>query len=780
MARKKKKKKFKMPSIFGGLREETVHGIWAVFFFVLSIFFALSAFNVAGVAGDWIYKSFNGLFGVGYYLLPILFMMLAITYTGSLREHIGGLRAFAATLFFVSALALIDLVFERGGGLIGSKISGPLHSLFDKATIVILVALVLVSVLILFDLRFSFAPLKKIGDLFSRKKKEKEYDEEELYDEYDDGEGEDEDEYEEEEEYEEENEEEEEEPEKKKSFKIFGDKDKNNAEEDQGFKILPSLNEYVPPPLKLLDKVKGKPDTGDIRASANLIKRALFNFGIDVEMDEVSIGPTVTRYSLKPAEGVKLSRIVGLQNNLELALAASPIRIEAPIPGKALVGIEVPNSAVAKIGMYSLLSDKRYQNSEVPLFVALGKDVEGTPMYQDLTKMPHCLIAGATGSGKSVTIHALINSLLFRNGPEQLRLLLVDPKRVELTLYDGIPHLLAPVITEPKKTILALNWAGKEMNRRLDVLKDNHVRDIDSYHRNILAPAKEEQAEGGIEDKDMPEAMPFIVIMIDELADIMLAYPRELETSIVRLAQMSRAVGIHLVISTQRPSVNVITGLIKANIPSRMALAVASGVDSKTILDQSGAQNLVGKGDMLFLSSEMPKPKRIQSPFISEGEVKKIVKYLKKSHADDVPSTVNFTEQEGTDPVFGGGFDGDGGDALYEQARIEVIRAGKASTSYLQRKLRIGYSRAARLMDMLEEYGVIGPADGSKPREIIDDGTSVVEEEVEDVVLNPVPLPLDEEEDEEEEDEEEEEIEDEEEEDEEEEEDDESDLYSAR
>jgi S-DNA-T family DNA segregation ATPase FtsK/SpoIIIE len=736
MARKKKKK-FKFPSIFEGLREETIHGIWAVVFFVLAIFFGLAAFNLAGVAGTSVFNFLTKLLGVGYYLLPILFAMLAVTYTGSLREHLGPSRAFGSVTFFISALAFIDLVFEKGGGLIGEKISAPLASFLGVAVYVVLLALIVISIVIMFDIRLSFAFVKSIFK--KREKKEKVVAEDEYYDEeYDDEEFEDE-EYEDEEAEEDKEdvqEEEKEKPKKKKGLKIFGAGKEKDAEEDEGFKILPSGSEYVPPPLKLLDKVKGKPDTGDIKASANLIKRTFSNFGIEVEMDEVSIGPTVTRYALKPAEGVRLQRITGLQNNLELALAASPVRIEAPIPGKALVGIEVPNSAVAKIGMHSVLSHHKFQKSEIPLYIALGKDVEGIPTFQNLSKMPHCLIAGTTGSGKSVTMHAIINSLLFRNGPDKLRLLLVDPKRVELTLYDGIPHLLAPVITDAKKTILALNWAAKEMNRRYDVLKEHHVRDIDSYHQNVLEPAKEENAEGGIEDADMPEAMPYIVIMIDELADIMLAFPRELEASIVRLAQMSRAVGIHLVISTQRPSVNVITGLIKANIPSRIALAVSSGIDSKTILDQTGAQNLIGKGDMLFMSGEMSKPKRIQSPFISESEVKKVVKYLKKTFEDAVPDSVEFTADNNPDVIFsgtiGGGDRDEAEDELYDEAKQIIIEAGKASTSYLQRKLRIGYARAARLMDMLEDRGIIGPAEGSKPREVLDNADDFEDEEEDD------------------------------------------------
>ena len=486
--------------------------------------------------------------------------------------------------------------------------------------------------------------------------------------------------------------------------------------------VIPNFDaEYDPPPLSLLGEDRGKPGVGDIKANANIIKRTFQNFGIDVEMDEVSVGPTVTRYAVKPAEGVRLSKIVSLASNLELALAAHPVRIEAPIPGKSLVGIEVPNTVKATIGLGGLMSAPEWSNNKKSLLAALGRDITGTPHYVNIGKAPHALVAGATGSGKSVAIHAIISSLLYRNGPNQLRFIMVDPKRVELTMYNGIPHLLTPVITDPKKAILSLKWAAKEMERRYNILEAERVRDIDSYHSSVYEPAKKRR------DEEMPESMPFILVVIDELADIMATYPRELEASIVRLAQMSRAVGIHLVLSTQRPSVNVITGLIKANVPTRMALQVASQIDSRTILDSGGAETLLGAGDMLYLSSDMQKPVRLQTAFISENEVKKISHYIKAHNAGDLTSI---------DMGNGGMVSTDAGDAiglssmtslddedidddLYENAKVAVEEAGRASTSYLQRKLRIGYSRAARLMDVLEERGVIGPADGSKPREVL-------------------------------------------------------------
>ena len=493
------------------------------------------------------------------------------------------------------------------------------------------------------------------------------------------------------------------------------------------FNVTSFTGTYAPPPLSLLHKDKGKPDVGDVKANSNTIKRTLKKFNIDVEMDEVTIGASVTRYAIKPAEGVKLEKIVSLQTNLEYALAASPIRIEAPIPGKSLVGIEIPNKQKQMIGLASLFSSPDYTDSPKPLLIALGKNITGDPQFVDIARMPHGLIAGTTGSGKSVAIHNLVISLLFRNSPDQLRFILVDPKRVELTLYNGIPHLLTPVITEAKKVIMALKWSIKEMERRLDLLQHNKVQNISSYHEKIYRHAKQAFEERGALEEErtgLPEPLPYIVIVIDELADLMHNYGKELEASIVRLAQMSRAVGSHLILSTQRPSVNVITGLIKANVPTRIALNVISQIDSRTILDQAGAEKLLGKGDMLFLSSENPKPMRLQSAFVSDDEVKRVVAYLKDQDSAQTLETINLDGNQGerSDAIFAGMVDDDrdDDDDLYEDARVAVVEAGKASTSYLQRRLRVGYSRAARLIDMLEERGVIGAGEGSKPRQIIE------------------------------------------------------------
>lgn len=513
-------------------------------------------------------------------------------------------------------------------------------------------------------------------------------------------------------------------PEKEPTVTMFNQPDQTAPASAAAIAIPNFDAEYTAPPVSILGEDKGKPGVGDIKANANIIKRTFQNFGISVEMDEVSVGPTVTRYAIKPAEGVRLQKIVALQQNLELALAAHPVRIEAPIPGKSLVGIEVPNASKAMVGLGGIISAPEWKTSTKPILAAVGRDIAGVPHYLNVAKMPHGLVAGATGSGKSVAIHAIITSLLYRNGPNQLRFIMVDPKRVELTLYNGIPHLLTPVITDPRKSIMALKWAAKEMDRRYNILEQEQVRDIESYHKTVVEPAKKR---GG---DSLPEAMPYIVIVIDELADIMQSYPRELEAGIVRLAQMSRAVGIHLILSTQRPSVNVITGLIKANVPTRMALQVASQIDSRTILDGAGAEQLLGAGDMLYLSADMQKPVRIQTAYISETEVKKVVSFIKEHNSGSLTSldlgggTNGAGGHEPNDAInlAGSMDDEDVDDDMYDQAKEAVEEAGRASTSYLQRKLRIGYSRAARLMDILEQKGVIGPADGARPRDVLSRG----------------------------------------------------------
>jgi len=473
---------------------------------------------------------------------------------------------------------------------------------------------------------------------------------------------------------------------------------------------------YNPPPLDLLSLEKGQPNSGDTNLSSAVIKRTFQNFGIEVAMSEVNVGPTVTQYTLKPAEGIKLSKITGLSNDLALSLAAHPIRIEAPIPGRSLVGIEVPNKGRAEVRLRNLIENDGFQKSYMNLSLALGRDVAGNPMYADLAKCPHLLVAGATGTGKTIFLNSLIASLLYQPstatksaGPETLRIIMVDPKRVEFPVYNNLPHLLCPVIYNANQTVNALKLLTMEMERRFDVLAHGKSRDIGSFNEKALGQGS--------------DPLPFIVVIIDELADLMMARGRDIEAGIVRLAQMARAVGIHLVVATQRPSVEVITGLIKANITSRITFQVASQIDSRTIIDTSGAEKLLGAGDMLYVSAQTPKPKRIQGAYVSDKEMRRIVK-----HIEDQSESLGFEMDEGLieelnktespDPASFYGEDSSGEDTLYEEAKKLVIESKKASASLLQRRLRVGYARAARLIDMLEERGVVGSGEGAKPREV--------------------------------------------------------------
>lgn len=457
---------------------------------------------------------------------------------------------------------------------------------------------------------------------------------------------------------------------------------------------------YHPFSLELLHPSVGRPESGNVEENKRVIQEKLEHFGIPVTMGKVSIGPTVTQYTLQPEDGVKLARITALQNDLALALAAHPIRIEAPIPGTNYVGIEIPNKNVSLVRLRDLLASKPFRQAESPLTITVGKDVAGKTVIDTLERMPHILIAGATGSGKSIFINTLLLGLLYTNSPALLRLILVDPKRVELSIYNNIPHLLTPVIVEPEKTINALRWAVREMERRYRVLSDAGSRNLMSFNSN-----------------NPQEAMPMIVIVIDELADLMAKHARDVEGAIVRLSQMARAVGVHLVLATQRPSVNVITGLIKANIPTRVAFNVASQVDSRTILDSSGAEKLLGSGDMLYLRGDRAKPLRVQGGFISEDEVQRVVKDIIEHN----PSAEEFDQTITERATAGGGGmrDSEADDTLFEEAKRVVVESGKASSSLLQRRLRVGYARAARLIDMLEERRVIGAGEGNKPREIL-------------------------------------------------------------
>lgn len=707
------------------LNPDIGQGLVAVFLFILAGLSILSFFSLAGVAGHFIDSFLSLVFGRVRYAFPLVLIIVAILKIKDLDYEYRPTHWLGAILFFLSVNGMVHMrqpfsemvdgaLQGYGGGICGLALAWPLTKYLGFwGGVMILAGLFLVSIIFLFNT--SLAQLvalnkkailllgwlgRQVIGFFGHFRKEKvkfsvngDYDktaEPKVTLEDDD-----------------------EEEEKRQVFErrsMVREEEKTEAEEDSPAEAKveemivekPKRN-YDLPSLSLLVSTKSKPTSGDIKGNAETIKDMLFNFGIEVEMGEVRVGPTVTQYSLKPAKGIKLTRITALSNDLSLALAAHPIRIEAPIPGKSLVGIEVPNQKVAMVTLRELLESKEFGERPNSMHVALGKDVAGKVWFADLSKMPHLLIAGATGSGKTVCINTLILSLLYQNTPDTLRFIMIDPKRVELTLYNGIPHLLTPVITDPVKTVNALRWVIGEMERRFEVLAASGRRDIQSYNKG-----------GG------SEPMPYIVFVVDELADLMAASAPEVEAGIIRIAQMARAVGIHLVVATQRPSVDIITGLMKANIPARVAFSVASVIDSRTILDCPGAEKLLGRGDMLFLTAELTKPKRLQGAFVSEEEMKNVVDYLK---GDELPSyneaIVNRGSgggNVGTLNMFGGPSDEQ--DALFEEAKKIVVESGKASATLIQRRLRVGYARAARLLDELEEAGIVGPAEGAKPRDV--------------------------------------------------------------
>ncbi len=481
--------------------------------------------------------------------------------------------------------------------------------------------------------------------------------------------------------------------------------------------------EYQFPDLSLLKapkKTGGKKDsTVLLQETARHLQQIMEDFGVNATVTNVSQGPSVTRFEVQPAHGVKVSKIISLSDDIKLNLAVPDIRMEAPIPGKAAVGIEVPNKENSMVMLRELIEAKEFQEHPSRIAFAVGKDIGGNIMVADIAKMPHLLIAGATGSGKSVCINTLIMSILYKARPDEVRLIMIDPKVVELSTYNGIPHLLIPVVTDPKKAAGALNWAVTEMMGRYNKFAELNVRNVEGYNSKIDSIAE-------IEDDHKPEKMPQIVIIVDELADLMMVAPGEVEDAICRLAQLARAAGIHLIIATQRPSVNVITGLIKANMPSRIAFAVSSGVDSRTILDMNGAEKLLGKGDMLFSPYGLPKPLRVQGAFVSDAEVGAVVEFLSsQKKAEDPQAELHMEEQmkkmqaaleSAAVPDGGGGSDKD---VLFAEAGKFIIEKDKASIGMLQRWFKIGFNRAARIMDQLADAGVVGEEEGTKPRKVL-------------------------------------------------------------
>jgi len=698
---------FSLPSLpHLDLGENTKIAILAIFLLMFSLILILGRFDSAGAVGRVLYNCFYYLLGTGYFILPIILFIIALAL---IREKIDTTRriylstSLGGFLVLYGCLGFIDLISDKSGGWIGASGSWWKIYLGTAGAIIFLVSLIIIGWFIALNIGFDSIFRKKelvpkeeqklsqiSGETLLNKLLEKSNLTPKTEVKVNDNLG------------------LVSETNKVVPTDVKKDFKKNKLEIEENFQYKHLIN-YVLPPLELLEADTERPTAGDIRANTNIIKRTLQNFGIEVEMAEINVGPTVTQYTLKPAEGIRLSRIVALQNDLSLALAANPLRLEAPIPGKSLVGIEVPNKSVAVVRLKNILEQPDFNENKNPLIFALGRDVTGNALSASLDKMPHLLIAGATGTGKSVCIHDIIISLLMRNSPEILKLILIDPKRVELSHYNGIPHLLTPVITDNKKALPALRWAITEMEKRYDELQSSGSRDIKSYNAKALSK------------KEPP--LPYIIIIVDELADLMMSYGRELEGAIVRLAQMARAVGIHLIISTQRPSVEVITGLIKANITARIAFQVASQIDSRTILDSAGAEKLLGHGDMLYLAPDSSKPKRIQASYVSEKEVEKIVSYIldqadkfigtSEDIALDDRSNMGTTSQINLDNY------NDEEDDMYDQAYDLVVNSQKASASFLQRRLRVGYARAARLLDILEERGVIGPGDGAKPRDVL-------------------------------------------------------------
>lgn len=476
--------------------------------------------------------------------------------------------------------------------------------------------------------------------------------------------------------------------------------------------------EYRVPPISLLKRGKKGGGNSDrqLRETALKLEQTLQNFGVKVHVTNASCGPSVTRYELQPEQGVKVSKIVGLADDIKLNLAVTDLRIEAPIPGKAAVGIEVPNSENSAVMLRDLLESKEFQQSSSKITFAVGKDIAGKVVVADIAKMPHLLVAGSTGSGKSVCINTLIMSILYKSNPEDVKLIMVDPKVVELSVYNGIPHLLIPVVTDPRKAAGALNWAVSEMMKRYQLFAEYNVRDLTGFNEKVLEMKGEENA---------PKKMPQIVIIVDELADLMMVAPKDVEGAICRLAQLARAAGLHLILATQRPSVNVITGLIKANMPSRVAFAVSSGVDSRTIIDMNGAEKLLGKGDMLFYPTGYPKPVRVQGSFVSDQEVQKVVDYLIQNYGDATYSDEleeHMNADLGVDSgatLISSSEESDNRDLYFADAGRLIIEKEKASIGMLQRMFKIGFNRAARIMDQLAEAGVVGPEEGTKPRKLL-------------------------------------------------------------
>ena len=711
-------------------------GFWsqvgAVMLILLSLLLVVSWFGVGGPVLQWIDMATVKTIGYTAYALPILLIYLAVETFRAEENQLPVVVKFAAVLEIVWFSGLFGLMKTasrpNSGGFVGDILNTATLKMVDSA-IAVIIYLVLAFITVLFITQTSpFTVFSKLWEMIKSNTKEDDNNrsimkkasiaqptEEEkktdlgeiklnagvpIIDTA---------------------------KEKKSLLKKVDKPEKVN--EEQALVATRDPN-WEAPSLDLLEKNESGADAGDTRQNAQIIHDTLAEFNIEAAMGDINVGPKVTQYTLRPPSGVKLTRITALETNIALNLAAQSLRIEAPIPGQRAVGIEVPNRKAAEVRLRSTLSSKQWAAARDPLSFGIGKDISGQVVVGELGKMPHLLIAGQTGSGKSVMINTLLCSLLYRNSPSDMKLILVDPKQVEMAPYADIPHLLTPVINEPEKTISALKWAVNEMERRYKLLAGEKIRNIKEYNKRLQSRAKKiaiADENGNVQEHE-DGSMPYIVIVVDEMSDLMMMAKKDVETLIVRLAQKSRAVGIHLVLATQRPSVNVITGLIKANVPARIAFTVASQVDSITILDQSGAEKLLGQGDMLFYVTSMSKPRRIQGAWVTDDEVNKIADHLRMQMAPQ------YNDEVVAQPVQLDGKGGvvmdlsEGGDDKFKDAVRVVVERRKASTSMLQTRLGIGYQRAARIIEEMEERGIIGPQNGSKPRDVLISSPEELEE----------------------------------------------------
>lgn len=726
MAKKRKLKKKSTP-VKSVPQHSLPAGFWtqvgAVFLIVLSLLLIVAWFGVGGPVLEWLNSTALSIVGYAMYALPLLLVYVAVEIFRAEENKLPWAMKFAVVLEIIWFAGLFGLLKTptrpEAGGFVGDLINKGMLQMVDTGVAALIYVLLIIITLLFITRTSPFTLISRIWNWIRRDtteddtnmavmKKAAQADVPKKVSDINLNEG---------------------VPtvhasERKASSlsSLRNSVKQDKVAEEQTALVMAHDPNWQAPSLDLLEKKESAADVGDIRQNAQIIHDTLAEFNIDVEMEDANVGPKVTQYTLKPPSGVKLTRITALETNIALNLAAQSLRIEAPIPGQRAVGIEVPNRKAADVRLFGILNTKQWKGAREPLSFAIGKDISGQAVVGELNKMPHLLIAGQTGSGKSVMINTLLSSLLYRNSPSDMKLILVDPKQVEMAPYEDIPHLLTPVITEPEKTISALKWAVNEMERRYHLLKEEGVRDIASYNKKVKSKGTKiavTDSDGNVQQHE-EGTMPYVVIVIDELADLMMVAARDVEALIVRLAQKARAVGIHLVLATQRPSVDVITGLIKANIPARIGFTVASQVDSRTILDQIGAEKLLGQGDMLLLTPSMSKPKRIQGAWVTDDEVNRINDHLRMQapaqyNDEVVAQPVQLNGKGGVVMDFGG----ESGDDMFKDAVRVVIDGRKASTSLLQRRLRIGYARAARIIEEMEEQGIIGPADGSRPREVL-------------------------------------------------------------